>query len=91
LGIFCVPLSEILGQLDGCPDVLTLSGLVATRQQNNEVTTSRCIVDAVAGPKVDLELAYAARKRAMLSGIAVNKSIDANLVFEREPSDLSAR
>ncbi len=58
---------------------MLLSGFVAARQKHNEFTATLGIVDAIPRTEVNLQLGYAAGQFAMLSWVAMDKSIDAHL------------
>src|SRR5439155_10838066 len=72
-------LLQVPRERDGRLDVLLLRGLVATREKDDKLTTSLCVVHAVARTEVDLQLGHAISQVAMLPRVAVNQSIDPHL------------
>jgi len=72
-------LGQIPGKLDRVLDVASLGGLVAARQEDDQLSTPLREVHAVAGADIDLEFGHALAKDAMRAGIAVDEPIHANL------------
>jgi hypothetical protein len=60
-------------------DVLCLTGLVSAGQEDDELTVPLCVIDPVPRTYVDLELGDTVSEIAMLSGIAMHKTINAHL------------
>ena len=70
---------EVLGERNRSLDVAALRGLVAAREQDDELAVPLREVDAVAVTDVDLQFGHALAQDAMRTRVSMHEPIDADL------------
>jgi len=72
-------LLEVSGKRNSSLDVLWLTGLVTTREKDDEFAIPFGVVNPVAWPYIDLQLRDSIRQIAMLTRVAMSKPVDSHL------------